>query len=305
MATDWNPNLKAIPLDESITLMVAWRDGATVEGAMVPIAGEVADEVRDACSETLERLEDMALVAYGSDAHLELNEFMAVPIEVVENDARAVLKLLGTSAALDSLSPEEIPSKLWFYAAVVGDDPEHRVAFVRKTDPHLSAKSGRFFTTFGEVLSRIEEPVFVLEHWFDLIVLPDGLVVLNPVAFETLFRGAPGLALRIPDWAKGVTDNLPMDDVEAEKLVSIASRNSVLARKLRSIYERGHLANVTINRLRKAIREQGLDTGKLIKGGKLVLDEDDPKPLFQLLNEDLFLGGLTGTRFAADRKRTL
>jgi hypothetical protein len=270
---------------------------------MVAVADEVEEELRTACRETLEWLQDCAVVGYGPDAHVESAEYMAVPMQVVADEAYAVLDLLRRASALDRLSATHIPRQLWFYAAVVGDEPERRAAFVRKADPHRSAKAGRFFTTLGEVLSKIDEPVFVLEHRFELVVVEGGLAVINPVAFETLFRGAPELEKRIPRWAEAISDYLPIADDGAERLVAVATRNSRLARRLRSISERGHLKNVTIDRVREEIKAQGLDETRLIENGALVVDEEDPGTLLRLLNEDLFIGGLSDTPYAADRKR--
>ena len=64
---------------------------------------------------------------------------------------------------------------------------------MRKTDPHLTAKPGWVISSLGETLSRLDEPVFVLESRFDVLVLPDGLAVLNATPFallnEDLFKG--------------------------------------------------------------------------------------------------------------------
>jgi len=303
MATRWRPDIQSVPVNEALTLVVAWRRGKQLEGAMVPVADEVDEELRAACRETLERLQQCEVVGYGPDAHVESDEYMAVPLRVVAGEANAVLDLLRRASALDRLSATRIPRQLWFYAAVVGDEPERRTAFVRKADPHKSAKAGRFFLMLGEALSRIDEPVFMLEHRFDLVVVEGGLAVINPVAFETLFRGAPELGKRIPQWAQAISDHLPIAGDGADRLVAAATQDLRLARRLRSISERGHLENVTMDRLRQEIKAQGLDEARLIEDGALVIDEEDSGTLLRLLNEDLFVGGLSGTPYAADRKR--
>lgn len=301
--TVWRPDLRRVPVDEALTLVVGWRRGKQLDGAMVPVAGAVEEELEAACREMLGRLQEWEAVDYGPDAHVETGEYMAVPRRVVADEAYEVLDLLQRASGLDRLSAARIPGHLWFYAAVVGDEPEQRAAFVRKVDPHKSANPGRFFTVLGEVLSKIDEPVFMLEHRFDLVVVDGGLAVANLAAFETLFRGAPELERRISTWARAISDYLPIAEEGADRLVAAAERDSRLARRLRSIFERRHLENVTIDRLRREIRAQGLDEAELIEGGALVVDEENPGTLLRLLNEDLFVGGLSGTHFAADRKR--
>lgn len=300
----WLPDLETIPIDEALTLVVAWKRGKTLEGRMVRTTSNVASEVRDACRRTVQELREREAVSYGPDAHVEANEYMAVPRSVVDEETMHVLDLLGRASALDVLDPRDIPPKLWFYAAILGDEPERRAAFIRKTDPHRIAKPGNILATLGESLSRVEQPLFVLESRFDLLALPEGLVVLNATAFETLFRGAPELGERIPVWAASITQHLPIDNEGAGRLVEAAKRNSRLARRLRSIYEQGHLVNVTIAQLRQEARTQGLDETALFDGDKLVIDEStDIDALLRLLNEDLFTGGLSGRKYAADRKR--
>jgi hypothetical protein len=50
--------------------------------------------------------------------------------------------------------------------------------------------------------------------------------------------------------------------------------------------------------------ELGLEEAGFIDGDELVVDEADPMTLLELLNEDLFTGGLTETGFRSERKST-
>ena len=303
MATRWRPDLTAVAVDEALTLLVAWRRGKNLEGRMVPIDRAVRAAIQSSCEETLNLLAEMHAVGYGPDVHVELNEYMAVPQHVVEDDAYDVLDLLERAASLERLSPADIPKTLWFYAVAVGNDPERRTSFVRKANPHRLARPGRILTTLGDVLARIEAPVFVLESRFDVVVVEGGLVVLNDNAFETMFRGATELQGRIPQWAKSISDHLPIEAGGAERLVEASKRDARLARRLRSISEADYIPNVTMAQLRAQIKAQGLDAGRLIRENQLVIDEEDPDTLLRLLNEDLFVGGLSGRKYAADRKR--
>jgi hypothetical protein len=306
VTTKWRPDLEEILVDEALALIVAWKDGQELEGARVRTAKGVTDALREACSATLSVVESYQAVGYGADALIESGEYMAVPMHVVEDESRDIVGFLEDASALDVLDPSDIPPKLWFYAAVIGDEPDGRPAFVRKTNPYLSARPGKFFATLGETLTKIEEPLFILDDTrFDLVVLQDGLVVLNATPFETLFRGAPELTERIDVWSKAVTDHLPISPDSAAILKDAARRNSRFARRLRSIFEQGHLKGLTLTQLRQEAKNQDLDVASLFKGGKLVIDENtDTDTLLRLLNEDLFTGGLSGRKFAADRKRS-
>lgn len=72
--------------------------------------------------------------------------------------------------------------------------------------------------------------------------------------------------------------------------------------RLRAIYERGHLAELTIDDVRAEALRQGLEPDELIVDGELSLQNGDAPTMLKLLNEDLMIGGLTGTRFEVDRK---
>lgn len=303
MAKAWRPDFDEVPIDEPLTLVVGWKKGARTDGRHVKLAAPVRNALRDACRRTVEQAAGSTAVDFGPDAIIEMDEYMAVPRHVVAGEAKDVLGLLDQAAGLETLNPSEIP-KLWFYAAVVGDDPANRAAFVRKTDPHLTAKPGWVVTTLGETLARISDPVFVLESRFDVIVARDGLVVLNATPFETLFRGAEEMSDRVSTWAEAVTDHVPISAEGAEILVAAARRSARLAKRLRSIYDSGHLAKVTLAQLKSAAKAQGLNVTDLFGKNELVVNEKtDTMTLLALLNEDLFKGGLTGTAFAADRKR--
>lgn len=49
----------------------------------------------------------------------------------------------------------------------------------------------------------------------------------------------------------------------------------------------------------------GLDPKDFVKANKLVVDQANAGDLLQLLNEDLFLGGLTGNRFRSGGKEAM
>jgi hypothetical protein len=305
MAKAWRPDLDSIPIDETLTLVVGWKKGRRVEARHVRLTSTVRRAIREACKTTLEHLRNSNGVTFGPDAVFERDEFLAVPRQVVAEDANELLAHLDRAAGLETVDPDAIP-KLWFYSAVVGNEAGKRTAFVRKTDPHLTARPGWVISSLGEALSRIDDPVFVLESRFDVIVLPDGLAVLNATPFETLFRAAEEMSERVVTWADAITDHFPIAGDGESLLVDAARRSSRLAKRMRSIYDSGHLAAVTLSQLRAAAKQQGLDVASLFSKDGLVINKDtDTLTLLALLNEDLFKGGLTGTKFAADRKRAV
>ncbi len=86
------------------------------------------------------------------------------------------------------------------------------------------------------------------------------------------------------------------------QLAERARTDGRLRRRLRSIAERGHLSNVSVERIRRHIQQAGLSERAFLDGDKLRYDDSDPFALVYLLNEDFFQGGLTDEPFRSDRK---
>jgi hypothetical protein len=106
-------------------------------------------------------------------------------------------------------------------------------------------------------------------------------------------------------WTNGSAQSpnvLPLAGDRADRLAGRARTDSRLRRILFSIQARGHLANVTVDEVRRHVEVQGLDPAKFVKGNELVFDEAEPAILLKVLNEDLVRGGLTDEPFVADRK---
>jgi len=307
MTESWQPDLESIPIDEALTFAIAWKAGNKIVAGKVTTAGKVTSAMRTACRATVERIQQLELKQYDPDTHLAREECMAVPGSLFAGSDSAPMKLLHGAAGLELVRADQLPSRpLYFYAVVVGDSPSNRVAFVRKTNPHKSIRRGGIVATLGNTLTRVENPVFILDPDFDLIVLGETILVLNQVAFELIFRDAAALVDRYPDWVKEIADHLPFDGDGVKLLVEAASRDSRVSRRLRAIHERGYFRDgkVKIEHVKKVAEKEGLDESKLIRDGKLVFDPSDRFVLLKLLNEDLFTGSLSGERVEVDRKST-
>ena len=96
-----------------------------------------------------------------------------------------------------------------FYATLIGRDPGSRLAFVSKSNPAKVVRQGLFLTPKRDVLTRIEDDVFLFEDRVDMIVSPDRVVAFNQPAFEQWFRDTPALQGRVKDWIGGIAEHLP------------------------------------------------------------------------------------------------
>ena len=290
------------PGDKTLTLIVARRSNDRVVGGHVNVARDAAAALRKTAEDALLDLDRRIRRDYDPDALLEAGEYFVIPRSKLE-DSFGVLELLDRGPAADLLTPDEIAERSQlFYASVIGKDPSARLAFVSKSNPARVARSGNFFTPQHEVLTHLQEDVFLFEDRVDLIVSAKAVVVFNQSAFEQWFRDTPALLEKVDEWIGGISAHLPLAGDGADRLAERARTDSRLRRVLYSIQSRGHLAKVTVDQVRRHVSAQGLDPDRFVKGNELVFDDAEPATLLKILNEDLFRGGLTDEPFVADRK---
>lgn len=283
-------------------LIIGWRDGKRYKLGRVDTEKSVTDYLAALVAAEEARLSQSKARAYSVESTIEAGEYFvaetAAPDE--EEALRAQLRSIGglPLVTVDRLEK----TSLSFYAAVVGTEAAQIKAFIKKTNPLMIAKGGGLLTVFGDALSRLERPVFTIAGSFDLIVYPDCIAILKEKPFQALFYEETGINASIGGWVDKIARNLPMEDAAKTKLVGMCQKAVRLRQKLQAIEERGHLANVTVARLRSELRRLNIPPDRFITKGKLVIPDKHEKQLLEVLNEDIFKGGLSGEDFAAERK---
>jgi hypothetical protein len=294
-------DLGRLRIPRALGLRVAWRVGRHIEGGDIRMSLSVAEHLHEAARATITDIQEGELRSYSADMYLEAEETLYA------NDP----ELIATSPLNNVLFPEEplptisarsLPERPLLLYAITFQSGGSPVAFVRKMNPHRGARAGRLFALLGNTLTDPGKPVFTLDPRFDLIVSPAGVIARELGVFELLFKETEAVLAAIPDWVEEIADHLPLAGDGAAVLKEKSSKSSRLRRQLRSIHERGHLADVSIDRIRRHITALGLEQADFIAGDELVVDEADPRMLLDLLNEDLFVGGLTDAGFRSERK---
>jgi hypothetical protein len=319
--TPFNP--ATITADGDITLVLGRRTTTSVAGHRVRLHNDVVTELRAMCDATLSSLGARDPVPYAddlnfdADTHYMVAETTALVTHVperrrgrrradepperplIETDAAAhqVLANASSQPLVDAAEVERRKSFL-FSAAVVGDDPTERVAFVSAHNPYRSAERGRLVTLFGDGLRRVTEPLLIFRPDFDMVVTSGYVAILRPEAFEKVFREIDRMKARIPVWSAALTRALPVSSESAERIERLCQQNARVARHVRSMYERGVLGTkFEVTSLRRQLQQQGLDPNRLIKHGKLVLEEDDIPDVLKVLDERLYIGWHSSTNW--------
>lgn len=285
-----------------VSLTVAWRERRAFRFSLVDTTRGVTGYLRQLVESTESRLEGLQPRSYSIEAGVEDDEYLVASLDGREEESELRNAIVNLDAMNQIGSSQLREQSLTFYAVVVGDEPATRTAYVRKTNPMRVAKSGWGLFEFGDTLTTIANPVFVVEDRFDLILRPDSIDILSPNVFESLFYELTGVDARVRTWVRNVSRRLPMAPQTIELLTTACRSKPRLRRRLHAIQERGHLAKVTIQQFRREVLRLGFHPLRFIRNGQIAADETDYGVLLQILNEDLFRGGLTDEEFAADRK---
>lgn len=304
---------------EALTLFCAWPVGRRPraeraaggdieaaqewEAAKIDMSKDVEAHVRGVCGAALDAVFERQAVVHTADAELGDEEVFLIDDAHELAELAHFYDLAQRSATLPAKDLTDIPqAKVKLYGVAAGNDSE-RLTFVKKSNPVKVPKDHKFWAILGRRrLDELDEPLFVIDERFDIVIDEDSAAVLDQTQFERLVRDSPVMQAHIQQWVDTISDALPLAPDAEAALREAAARDSRLWRKLRAIRQRGHLATVTISQVRKYAKSMGLDASKLIVNGQLHFGADDRFVILKLLNEDLYRGELTGAPFEAQRK---
>lgn len=225
-----------------------------------------------------------------------------MPREKLDPESQIVKAL--SSTRIGELSAKELPSKSLLFYAIAAGSGDDRLIFLRKQNPK-TALERRTVTFYSGRLEHFAGTLFIFDDKIDLVFDSKlNLSILSLGVFNLLFKSTPEMLRVIPEQVQGVAALLPMSESTMQFLTARASTDTRMRKRLDAIMDRNHLKNVTIDELRAEVERQGLDPSNFITDGKLDVDKADIADILKILNEDLFVGGLSGERFEVSRKST-
>lgn len=290
-------------ISASLTLVVgqSTKDGIGTRRVRL---GKGADTFREQAQDTAARIAAGSPTPYTASAELDDGAYFLLDDQASLDELAQLHALVRDIGDIEPVSPRDLDSGIRLYAVGLGEGHD-QVALIRRTDPRLAVKSGRFLAVARERLERVDEPVFTFSSDFDLVIASDWAVVLNQAAFERLARGTGIIERHVKTWITGITTHLPMDELSLGLLQQTALRDSRTWRRLRDIQRRGHLATVTIEQVTAYAKSVDLDPADIVRDGILHFDPSKRFGFLHLLSEDLYTGALTGERFESQRKASM
>jgi hypothetical protein len=307
-------DLASIDTGGSVSLVVGWLSAGKVKLSNVAIAQEVQEAFREVVTDTVSDLTNREAEPWSPEAVVTAETYLVVAVSTLgempelARDIAAhgtFASALQNAASLPVLDARRIPgAEMSLYAFVVGDDPDARAVFLRRSNPRRSLRRGRVFAAMHDTLVRVEEPLFGFDALVDMVIVGGGAGVISQTAFGAIFRSNEALAALVPQWVDEVEKTLPFSTEGRAFLLDKARRDSRIRSRLDSIVARGHLAKVSATALREAISGADLHPDDYLSDkDELLVTEENVFDLMHVLNEDLYEGPLSAARFRVDRKQ--
>jgi hypothetical protein len=313
-------NWSALALTPGAELIVGWRPRRSrLDAAAIELSRDVAQEMQSLCKRTLEHVGGLVRRPYGGSPYIEPGEeYLAVPLTVLTSTA-APAHVMEVDEAADLSDLERLvitqgrvplsrsdlrDGHYLFYAVICTEQGTgHRIGFVRQADPHRVARGGGLMTAFGqEGLRRLEDPVFVFEAGFDLIISPDEVAVLRLEAFNRMFADLNTLAMAAPANAitiAGIVGQMAPAAVEA--LARAAAARPSLARRLQRLASTGAVPSVTPGDLSKAMLKHDLDPARVVTGDEITFLEEQATVFLDLIEQLYYETDFTSEHRRSDR----
>ena len=283
--TDW----PALALAPGAELILGWRPRrARLDAAAIELSREVADEMQSICRRTLDQLAGLIRRPYGGSPYIEPGEeYLAVPVtelgstaatqvQGAQDDEAAGLSDLQRLVMIPGLAPlsrsDLREGRYLFYAVICTDQGTgQRIGFARQTDPHRVARTGGLMTLFGqEGLRRLEDPVFIFEAGFDLVISPNEVAVLRLEAFNRMFADLHAVALAAPANARTIADMVgQVAPAAIDALARAAAARPSIARRLQRLAQTRAVPSVTPGDLSQAMLKHELDPAQLVTGNEI------------------------------------
>ena len=180
------------------------------------------------------------------------------------------------------------------------------MAFLKRHNPGAILKTGRLLGLFGDVVTRIEDPVLVFEYDFDLVIEGDEIAALRPTALARLFVDLDVAAAAVPAHVAELrTSSLTFSDDALTAIATACTKRRLLAGRLKALLETSHLSSLTVAMVEEYVTGLNEDPGRYIQSGEIVAGDDDVADLLDVLDQRHYRGGYDQLLRRADRNSVI
>ena len=286
------------------------------------LAREMDGELRQRAQGALVEVGRRVPRPYGSAAQLEEDEVFLLTIDELptrpsrrrrgsqgtpagadeQEEASQLVELLRSPGDLDPVSPDAARGQTFLFYAAVFSARGSSIAFVKRHNPAGVLKTGRVLGLLGDVVTRIDNPVLVFEHDFDLVVEGDEIAALSPGALARLFVDLEIAAAAVPAHIADLKAiPLQFADGALANISAACSKRRLLASRLQRLTQADHIATLTVEMVSEYIKTLKEDPKRFISAGKIDVVEDDVPIILDVLDQRHYRGGYDKLLRRADR----
>ena len=292
-------------IDQTLSLSVGRIQPVGIAAHHLALNADAVEGFRTQCRSLREWFSNADQAPYAATSELDEGQYFLLDDPESMAELKPLRALAGPLGTQTSISPADLDTVVGVYGVTLANDSGERLTFIKRANPVVRPRSGKFFAIARERLSKLDGPLFAFSLGFDLLLGSSWAAVIDQTQFEKLFKEAGLVNRHIASWISGITDHIPMTLADQGALTDVARRDSRTWRRLRDIKRSGHLKDVTLQQIVEYAVLMGIDADQIVRNGQLVFDPKHRFSFLHLLNEDLYVGPLTGQSFESHRKSSV
>lgn len=312
-------------LGRNAALVLGWRHRSGMAAGRLNLAREMDQELRQRARATLVEIGRRVPRPFGSAAQLEEDEVFLLTIDELptrtgrrrprrqdasaganggddQEEASQLVELLRSPGDLDPVPADAARGRTFLFYAAVFSGRASSIAFLKRHNPAGVLKTGRVLGLFGDVVTRIDDPVLVFENDFDLVVEGGEVAALTPGGLARLFVDLEIAAAAVPAHIAALK-TIPLQFAESA-LASISaacSKRRLLASRLQRLTQADHIGTLTVDMVSGYIKTLNEDPKRFISNGKIDVTEGDVPVILDILDQRHYRGGYDKLLRRADR----
>lgn len=148
------------------------------------------------------------------------------------------------------------PVKVFSYFARMTDEQDRRLTALRRATQFKGVVRSRLIRVLTDALKLVEEPMFKLDHDFDLLIDSSNIHILRPSGFEFAGKLQDAVLEAMPQNVQAIQEDMRF--VDFSSVQDYASKHPRAARYLASIRSENFAENIDENALKKLCKDTGV-----------------------------------------------
>jgi hypothetical protein len=283
-------------------------DGAVIQRLNLT-DGLAADFLTAARKAVPESLDEVRLRPYEAGYMADPNELLYLELENEADVALLTRQLSHVQQAEIFRERDEIVDHLKFYAIVASPSARHHAVFLRAYSPkkELTRRAG-FAALFSRgTYDKIDTKIFLFDYGVDCFAWDGYLYIRHVSAFQLIFKYFEQLRIKADETVDEVSARIPISNLDEFRAACTGQMQ--MMSKLAQIARKPYLPTVTINDIRRTIREFRLDVRIVREDGqdKLLFEQSPQKRwlILKLLDDDFLGSVMTNQKYEVNSKSAL